>query len=42
MLIDHLGLYKFLSYKYVQMQNVGSEWVCVRQVTKFRHSVLDL
>ena len=26
MLIDHLGLYKILTYKYVQMQNVGSEW----------------
>ena len=27
MLIDHLGLYKILTYKYVQMQNVGFEWV---------------
>jgi len=42
MLIDHLGLYKILTYKYVEMQNVGSEWVSVRQVTKFGHSILDL
>lgn len=26
----------------IQMQNVGSEWVRVRQVTKFGHSMLDL
>ena len=42
MLIDHLNLYKILTSKYVQMKNVGSEWVCARQVTKFGHYTLDL
>ena len=42
MLIDHLGLYKILTYRHVQMQNVASEWVCAKQVTKFGHSILDL